>query len=52
MVHFIAAYRGVLFYGTVPAFSLYMTIGAIGGISLLGGWLIFVVKERAMVKEL
>ena len=52
MMHFINGYRYILFSVSLPPVMLYMKLIGIGLFFLLIGWIVFVVKEKNMVKEL
>jgi len=52
MMHFINGYRDVLFSVSLPPLLLYVKLIGIGFVFLLIGWIVFMVKEKSMVKEL
>ncbi len=52
MMHFINAYREILFSVSLPGVMLYAKIMAIGVFFLFLGWIVFMAKEKSMVKEL
>ncbi|MBU1863690.1 MAG: ABC transporter permease [Candidatus Omnitrophica bacterium] len=51
-IYFIEGYRGVLFDSAAPQLLLYGKMLGVGLVFLLTGWLVFINKERDMVKEL
>jgi len=52
MLHFVEAYRAILFHSVPPEGATLGILACIGVITLVIGWIIFIANERTMVKEL
>lgn len=52
MLHFVDAYRAVLFHVQTPATFTLVVISVVGVVMFFSGWTYFVNREKEMVKEL
>jgi ABC-type polysaccharide/polyol phosphate export permease len=52
MVPFIEGYQSILFFGKLPSHVIFLKEAAIGCVFLFVGWIIFMRKEKDMIKEL